>query len=850
MRWLAAVLVVGVGLGVWAWLGSRRPAPVPAVSVVTVGNREGGFEGLARPTTGAGSQLVGHVVDNAGIPLTGVDVSAQSQVDAVAAPASRASVPLESVTARTGPDGRYRLLGLAPGSYRVRVTGAGIFSAEVPAVVVPGADLSIIVARKVAIAGKVSVDGQPVAGAVVEVSGEAIGGSVEVSSGPDGRFAVSVLPEGEYDVTAHRNELASSNQHLVRLGAGPFADIDLRLQPAALVTGRIFEGEVGDAGRIVAVARGTGVGVVAALELRSVADDEPARYAQSSADGRFRIEGVRRGRWVVTAIAPGFVTPAPVEIDAGRGLVEIPVIAGGSIEGRVMDSNGKPIVGADLRALQPGSGREKGVTGLELSGDREASLLAHLGGRPLVAAAAWSAEVAARADPRFSPRGELGVLLGPIPLIPPVGARAARRGVLDPSELPPELAALRRPPPVAIPTALASQWQTDVEGRYRLRGLPPGRFTLIARAPGFVDGKRSGVQTSAGAIARNVDISLSVGSYLVGTVHNHRGDPVSAARLLAAVDSSAPVETRSNGDGSYRLGPLLGVVQLEVTAPRHAAVRRRFEVSVVAGSVARERREDFTLLAYDTVLRGVVDDAHGVPVSGARITVAQGQAQGRSAASAVDGTFTIDALPAGAVPVIVEHREFPSHRTTLDPASLARVALPFGGGLAGRVVDDAGTSMAGVRVVARGPGAQTAETVTARDGTWQMLALPPGSWQVTVTRSGYLPMTRSAAVASGDRRAQLTVRDIEFALERGALAAGTIRDRRGARLADARVIARRADGVESETRSDARGEFRLRDCAAGNLSIIAEYNGASTSMELFLRPGQEVVSLVLEIATP
>lgn len=922
MRVLGGVLLLGILLGAYAWWSSRPVAVAPVVSVKTNVDR-GGVEGLPPPLEqrGPGShQLSGHVVDGAGMPVVGVEVRAMRTGDMIEAARSasgqgsalaQGSAPSSSSSPSSGPapapasvllstatdsEGAYTLEGAEPGHYTIRVSGSGIFAAELLFVPIPGDDLPIVVARKVSITGVVTERGNPVAGATVEVTGDAIGGTARLTTGATGAFALPELPEGNYDVVAYRNDLASATQHLTRLGSGPFAPITLPLEAAAVVLGHVYERTASD---------GVGPGVVAAIELRPLSDDEPARYAQSGADGRFRIEGVHPGRWVVSAIAPGYVLPEPIEIDAGRGVVELGVIAGGSIEGRVLDSSGKPVAGAELRVLGAASGgASAGATGAggaaagrELSGDREAALLASFGGRSLAAVAVWDAETAAHQDPRFVPRGELGVLLGPLPPIPPLGARAARHAVLDPASLPPELAQLTRPPTFEVPPSAASQWTSDASGAFRLRGITPGRYTVRARAPGYVEGRRGGVQVVAGAATRDVDLTLSVGTFLVGTVRNQRGEvvvgarlvagpaaamaamqaaaaravqsaagdsdelappaaPGAAARLRLAASSAGPpalpddvVETRANGDGSYRIGPLLGPVVLAVTAEGHAPLERRVDVGSVVGSLAGERREELVLTVYDATLRGTVDDARGAPVSGARVLVEQGPAQGRSAATAEDGTFSIAQLPAGTLRVLVEHAELPPYRTSLDVAAPARLALPFGGGMEGRIVDEAGNPAGGVRFTAAGPGG-TLELTSARDGTFKVLAMRPGAWKLAVRRPGYLPLDRTVTIAAADGRGQVTARELTLALARGGSVGGTVRDRRGSRLPSARVWARSADGTTCEGKTDVNGDFRLRDCPTGDIELGAEQAGARVALPLFLRPSQEILTLVLEVPTP
>ena len=142
---------------------------------------------------------------------------------------------------------------------------------------------------------------------------------------------------------------------------------------------------------------------------------------------------------------------------------------------------------------------------------------------------------------------------------------------------------------------------------------------------------------------------------------------------------------------------------------------------------------------------------------------------------------------------------------------------------------------------------EVAEDTTERDGAWALRALRPGAWKLSVLRAGFLPVARTIQVVAGPARGAITQRDVKLALARGAVAAGTVRDHRGARVADARVLAQNAEGAVAEGRTDARGEFRLRDCPTGELSLSAEHAGAKADMRLFLRPGQEVATLVLEL---
>src|SRR4051812_2832516 len=260
-----------------------------------------------------GTKLTGFVVDGAGLPVAGAEGTAELEKGAPdkaltgsAAPAGAGSGSGSSATPvagaqGTGNDGHFAIAGIAPGRYRLRVTGTGLLAAEVRFVPVPSDEARIVVARQVAIEGTVTDGGKPVANAMVGVRGDAIGGGIELKADAKGVFSVPNLPEGRYQVYAWQGALAARAVRVNRLGAGPFGPLELRLEAGTIVVGRVID-------------KDEGTGLVAAVELRPVGDDQAPRYARTRDDGEFRIEGVPNGRWIADAFAPGYSSPGGVEL--------------------------------------------------------------------------------------------------------------------------------------------------------------------------------------------------------------------------------------------------------------------------------------------------------------------------------------------------------------------------------------------------------------------------------------------------------------------------------------------------------------------------------------------------------
>ena len=765
-----------------------------------------------------------------------------------------------TVAPPTGADGRFVLTGLSPGRVRLRVTGAGLLPAELRYVPVPSDEARIVVARQVAIEGTVTDGGKPVANAPVGLRSDAIGGTIEVRTGATGAFRFASLPEGRYQLFAWQGALAARTVRVARLGAGPFGPVELRLEAAAIVVGRVID-------------RDEGTGLVAAIELRPSGDDQAPRYVRSGDDGVFRIEGVPTGRWIAEAYAPGTLSPGGIELEAGHGIPEIALVRGGAITGRIVDGDGHPVAGATVRSLTAGSNPT------ELSAEVDRDKLRRFSGRT-AAPVPVTAPGALDADPQFLARGELGVMVGAIPPIPPPGAHVAQTAIaVDPS-----LAG--EPPALPADPARASIWTTGADGVYRIRGLGASKVAVLAAAAGFAEARSRPVAIAPGQLITGIDLVLNPGTILVGKITDQHGAPVIGAQVTAtpvaaghepggasgigsaaapgvmpgatpgAAPGAAPgatIDAFTDDAGEYRLGPLTGSVELRATAYGHGEARRTLELSPVRGATAAERREDLVLVVADAVFAGILEDATGVPVGGAHLDVVGGVSDGRHALVAADGTFSIDLLPAGPLRLHVEHPMYPPEEidAVAGPASQprARLRLALGGGVEGAVLDaGSGAPIPSIALAAAGPGNALAEATTDKLGRWKLGPLRPGRWRVTVKQPGYLAQVHELDVPVARVPGGTSVRDIRIDLARGALLGGTVRDARGQRVAAAHVIvAATAGGPTCEGDSDGRGEFRLHDCPTGDLAIAASKADARGATRATVRPGDEILSLALEL---
>ncbi|MBA3502108.1 MAG: carboxypeptidase regulatory-like domain-containing protein [Deltaproteobacteria bacterium] len=833
-----AMLAVAIGVLV-IWLVGRGAKPVASKS----GGSGGSGAAIRAPegpriATDSGVRISGFVIDGAGAPVVGAEVSVELErgvpdkslsitpaADAGVVVVDAGVAPTVHVSAATAADGKFLVGGLEPGRYRLRVTGTGLLPAEVRYVPVPSDEVRIVVARQVRIEGTV-VDGTtPVANAYVGLRGEAIGGSIETRTDGKGAFHFADLPEGRYQLYAWQGALAARAVRVNRLGAGPFAPIELRLESGAIVVGKVLDRE-------------TSTGLVAAVELRPIGDDQAPRYARSGDDGVFRIEGVPHGEWIADAFAPGYTSPGGIELEAGRGIPELSLVRGGAIEGRILDGNGQPVAAATVRALGVGQNAP------ELSAAVDQDRLRRFSGRmsaPAQVASAFGA------DPGFIPRGELGVTTGPIPPIPPPGAQhATRQASIDAT------AFVGEPEPLVIDPARASIWTTTADGRYRIGGLPKGKAVVLALATGFAEGRSKTVVVEVGQTIPNNDIVLTPGTFITGKVTDQHGAPVVGAQVNAKPELGAPLTAFSDIDGMYKLGPLAGTFDLAAAAYGHGDARRTIDLPAAKGSTPDERREDLTLVVADAILAGTVDDATGATVAGATVELIGNDM--RRSISGDDGTFSIDMLAAGAHRVRITHPDYPpvelEASASTGAKTRARLRIPLGGAIEGVLLDGAsGAPIAGMAIAGDGPGNITAEATTDKAGLWKLGPLTPGRWKLVVKQPGYLSLVHPLDVPASRAPGTTSVRDVRLDLARGALGGGTVRDARGQRAANAKVSVQRADGTGPvvDGTTDTQGEFRIHDCPTGELTITATKADATGVTRTQIRPGDEILSLAIDL---
>lgn len=786
--------------------------------------------GPARIMVARKLELEARVLDR-GRPVEGAEVNL-----------SDGSAPVVA-TAVTDAGGVARFGDLPPGAYELWAR-AGNRATPLLRTVADEASAAAPLALPLEPAGAVEVTvtdrrGTPVEAAVTLVPAGVDHAVREVATSAEGIAAVDAVRPGRWRVEVEAEGYIPDTETVVRVREGR-ATLAVRLRPAAVVSGTVVDGDGHPVAGATLVLRGHGDG------MRSHA--ETAARGLGDTAGRIRwihpLAGTRKMPLRDTRrFGAGRPGQRPAECGQGHCGVDL-----GTERGMVVHAAADGVIAHVIRWVHEEAGRYVVVehaSGLrthylhleDIRSDLEPGQTVRAGdplgtlGRTGVHVSGPHLHFAISQE-----RGTRTWYLDPEPILQHAVVLPAERP-LDPDTTGVVIAALRGPDPLAPGAAPPVRFTTDDQGRFRIDAVPPGTYVATAFHDDLAPGASDAFTVRTGDEIAGLTLALSAGVVVHGEVRAG-GSPVGGARVSAhagAGDSSRRVaRTFTGADGRFELRALSGKVVVSVSADGHGALERTL---TLADAGPDRLKEDFDLALEDATLHGQVLDAGGFPVAAAVLRVIEGPSLRRRVTADAHGNFEIPGVAAGDYVVELSSPAHPKKRASLGAGTFTRLTLADGGELRLRLRDrQTGEPLANVTVAARGPGDQSRTLRTGPDGTVTARPLVTGSWQLRARTAGYVTLEHTVTVATGSPDEEL------LELEQGATIAGTVRDHNGQRVAGARVA---IGGVSA--RSDQDGHFRLTDAPTGSIRVRATKDGRTGTLPLELAPGDEFVTLQVDL---
>ncbi|MEM7164445.1 MAG: carboxypeptidase regulatory-like domain-containing protein [Planctomycetota bacterium] len=645
-------------------------------------------------TLSLGGAISGQVTDSSsGLGAVGITVHAfAGRATGGAAWVLTASGPGDSVETTDG--GAYRLEGLVPGDYTLRVTtGDTNFSVTAASSrttsVAAGEEVTgfdFEVAPGGTIRGRVLLaDGAAAADAKVHVFPQDImqrqmSGDTSIVSFEDKRattddkgwFAVRGLPLGDtYNVLGnHDSACPTAHNGVVLTEEEPEATVELQLKRGSTIYG-VVTNETGAVATDATVHLMPDMAALLAGAMHlaeaggSETPDEDGRYSFAQRPpGRYRVyvtaEGEEGANFADWSGVWGGNRGEEVELD-GESDVEVDLVAGlapsidaVTVTGRVVDDRGTAIVGATVAG-------EEANTETDEDGNFALTLAATNAIR-LTASAASHDSATTRVVPA-SPQAVLTLQRL---------SRISGRVVLQSGDSPSGSFKVRARVP---DTGMLSEFQAlamgddgtsgNSDGTFVLDEVKPGAVEVIATLSGHPEGSSGTLVVSPGAELTDVVVEIPAGATITGQVLTPDGDPAAGATVVAVPADASESEkmqyyymgailgyqgqSKTDSDGYYAIEQL-SPGRYEVRATHTTFAPSEIARASLTGGAEQEMR--VLQLSNGATIEGRVMRGEE-PVAGAIVQASGGPGGMRQASAKPDGTFVFGGLGLGDYAVTV-----------------------------------------------------------------------------------------------------------------------------------------------------------------------------------------------------
>lgn len=655
------------------------------------------------------------------------------------------------------------------------------------------------------LAGIVTLEGKPVAGATVRLRNALALAELWVVTGADGRFELAAPRAAFFEVAAEKATLVPASVTIDLRDPRVRADaIELALQPCTAE----LSGTVRDAvGGPVARARLVLAGVTLAAGGGVEADEQ----------GAYRI-CVPFGDSVLLVSAAGYAKALETVEAYGRAHRDFALVPEAQLGGRVVRASDRTPVANALVEVRPDPRPFTSMARsmpLHARTDEDGRFEID-GAQPGTYAIFATADGLATARPIYAV-AETGIQDTLLVLLGETRTVAGKVTEVDSKAPVPGLTVwLQLAASADQPTPLIAI--TGADGSYSIEAPPEAYVANVTpRAP---------IVRMQKVVVTTADVKLDLVVEQAGSIEGrilHEGKPVGDARVR--IGGQLERETTSATDGGYRFSDLpVGPYDVYAESERVGAFAQTKRFELLRGEA---RKGVDVELALASSIAGTVVDQHGVPLAGAAVSFARADdADFGNATTAADGTFQARALAGGGdyrYRVLVHQRsvELPPAVGDTHPTVTVRDANTHITGLriavhrelfeiGGRVVDARGKPVAGARLELD-PEIAIPPALTDETGAFTLRELPATTFTLTASHAG-----REAKVSP----IEVGRRDVVLAFGAVGALEGTL-----AGFTDTPDVIASSNGLSYHaTVVDHR--FSLRDLPVDNYRVSASASGA------------------------
>lgn len=398
---------------------------------------------------------------------------------------------------------------------------------------------------------------------------------------------------------------------------------------------------------------------------------------------------------------------------------------------------------------------------------------------------------------------------------------------------------------------------TGKAGDFLLTGLEQGTYSLTVRADGFASRTVRGLRLDRDDTQKGMVIELYRGTYLTGRTVDGSGRPIARALLDAAPGPDEHVQTESDEDGRFRLGPFArgARVYLHTTAAGYTPTRTDDVIAPTDALVVQ--------LSRNGAFRGQVMDANsGRPIASFKIAfhhrgpLRSGEYPGVRTFQSRDGRFEWRDVHAGTWNVTVDASGYLPRDvyglfiSSGQESQEISILLEKGQTFRGRVFDIAtGVGIASAAVgyrVERQPVSRTLDTpmssvLTDAEGIFELGAVPAEPVILFINASSYVPESRSVDPSGNGF--------VEIGLASGGAIFGQLVSARGSTAVAGVVSLESTVGGPGAIRNaDDEGRFAFTQLQAGPYLISAETKqGQATAKRITLAEHEQVTGFMLRL---